>query len=112
MSLRRRWVFALLVAIAAGYAAYGMRGVPWMNAHTLASIAAQIDAGYVGSARDQRTVVPGPKARSSENGTAADNPYGTEAHRPTQPLGLANPNNEHPALTVAQLLKEAGDLFR
>ena len=108
--LRRRWVFALLVAIAAGYAAYGMRGVPWMNEHTFASIAAQIDAGYFGSARDPQTVSLD-QSPSSENGTAADSPYGTEAHRSTQPLGLANPKNEHPALTVAQLLKEAETYF-
>jgi pSer/pThr/pTyr-binding forkhead associated (FHA) protein len=109
-SLRRRWVFVFLVAIAAGYAAYGMRVFPWMNAHTLASIAAQTDAGGAGSARGPLTVVPDQNPPSG-NGTAADSPYGTEAHRPTQPLGLANPNNEHPALTVAQLLKEADAYF-
>ncbi len=109
-SLRRRWVFVFLVAIAAGYAAYGMRVFPWMNAHTLASIAAQTDAGGAGSARDQRRVVLD-RNPPSENGTAADNPYGTDAQGPTQPLGLANPNNAHPALTVAQLLKEAEAYF-
>jgi len=43
--VRRRWIFAVLFAVAAGYAAYDLAVIPWMNEHTLAGIAAQIDAG-------------------------------------------------------------------
>ena len=43
--VRRRWVFAFLFAVAAGYAAYELKAVPWMNECTLAGITAQINAG-------------------------------------------------------------------
>jgi pSer/pThr/pTyr-binding forkhead associated (FHA) protein/tetratricopeptide (TPR) repeat protein len=49
----RRRVFALLFAVAVGYAAYGLVFVPWMKDHTLNGISAQIDAGEFDGARDQ-----------------------------------------------------------
>jgi pSer/pThr/pTyr-binding forkhead associated (FHA) protein len=49
----RRWVFALLFAVAVGFAAYGLVFVPWMKDHTLNGISAQIDAGEFDGARDQ-----------------------------------------------------------
>jgi tetratricopeptide (TPR) repeat protein len=68
--LRRRWVFAFLFAVAAGYAAYSLMVVPWMNEHTLAGISAQIDAGEFERARDHllNFLEKGP---SPENGAAA-----------------------------------------
>jgi pSer/pThr/pTyr-binding forkhead associated (FHA) protein/tetratricopeptide (TPR) repeat protein len=68
--LRRRWVFAFLFAVAAGYAAYGQVVVPWMNEHALAGIAAQIDAGEFDRARDHllNFLEKGP---SPENSAAA-----------------------------------------
>jgi len=51
--VRPRWVFAFLFAVAAGYAAYGLVVVPWMEDHTLSGISAQIDAGEFGGTRDQ-----------------------------------------------------------
>ena len=66
----RRWVFALLFAVAVGYAAYGLVVVPWMKDHTLNGISAQIDAGEFDGARDQllNFLEKGP---SPENGAAA-----------------------------------------
>jgi len=68
--VRPRWVFTFLFAVAAGYAAYGLVFVPWMEDHTLSGISSQIDAGEFGGARDQllNFLENGP---SPENGAAA-----------------------------------------
>ena len=50
--MHRRWIFALLFIATVGYAAYGLVFVPWMGEYTLNGIAAQIDAGEFGGARD------------------------------------------------------------
>jgi pSer/pThr/pTyr-binding forkhead associated (FHA) protein len=51
----RRWgrVAGLLLAAAAGYAAYGRVFVPWMNERTLTAVSRQIEAGELAGARDQ-----------------------------------------------------------
>ena len=68
--IHRRWVFALLFAAAAGYAAYGLVFVPWMNEHTLNGISAQIDAGEFDGARDHLLNFL-EKSPSPDNGAAA-----------------------------------------
>ncbi len=76
--VRPRWVFVFLFAVAAGYAAYCLAFVPWMEDHTLSGIASQIDAGEFGGARDQLLTFleNGP---SPENGAAAKGLLGRAA---------------------------------
>jgi tetratricopeptide (TPR) repeat protein len=63
-------VVALVVVVAAAYAAYGRLFVPWMNERTMEAISQQIDAGQFAPARDQLLSFLG-KSPPPEAGAAA-----------------------------------------